>query len=148
MIYAKNPTLRRTTTRRATTVPELAMVLPIVLVFLFGTLDFAQVMYAYGTVSEAARVGARYAMVHGYNSAAPVGPTANDATVASTVQTAALALNASQLTITSSWGAGDNAAGSPVTVTASYKVYLSVAGLVGLGSSVTVSGTTTMLITH
>src|SRR5260370_5393971 len=135
MIQVKAALGRRTGRgRRATTVPELAMVLPIVLVFVLGALDFAQVMYAYGTVSEAARMGARYAIVNGSNSVSPVGPVANDSTVAGVVQNAALALNPTYLTVTSSWGAASNAAPNPVTVTASYTCNLSVAGLVGLGT--------------
>jgi Flp pilus assembly protein TadG len=79
---------------------ELAMVLPIVLVFILGSIDFAEAMYAYGTVSEAARTGARYAMVHGSMASSPVGPAANDATVESVVRSNALALNPSALTVT------------------------------------------------
>jgi Flp pilus assembly protein TadG len=148
MIPAERVLLRRPARpRRGTSVTELAFVLPIFLVFLLGTIDFAQVMYAYGTVSEAARAGARYAMVHGSMASSAVGPTANDATVATVVKNNALALNTSKLTITSSWGEGSNDATCPVTVTASYQCPLSVGQLVGL-SSITVTGTTTMLITH
>jgi len=134
-------------TRRATTVVEMACVLPVVLVLLFGTLDFAQVMYAYGTVADAARGGARYAMVHGSSSSAPVGPTANDATVKSQTLSYTPGLDASHLTITSSWGSGTNTPGSPVTVTATYNCQLAAGPLFGLGS-IEVTGTTTMLITH
>src|SRR5689334_18701426 len=90
--------------RRGTTVTELAFILPVVLVLILGSIDFGQVMYAYGTVSEAARAGGRYAMVHGSRSASPVGPTANDSTVATIVKNNAPALNQAQLTITSTWG--------------------------------------------
>jgi Flp pilus assembly protein TadG len=125
----------------------MAIVLPIILVFILGSIDFAQVMYAYDTVSEAARGGARYAIVHGSMSSSPVGPAANDATVASQVKTYAPALDPSRLTVTSTWGAGTNDATSPVTVTVTYQCQLSIAGLVGMGN-MTVKGSTTMLITH
>ncbi len=148
MMYAKTGWWRRTGRgRRATTVLELALVLPIVLVFILGSIDFAEVMYAYGTVSEAARTGARYAMVHGAMASSPVGPAANDATVESVVRSNALALNPSALTVTSSWGAGDNNVTSPVTVTATYTCNFSVGKLVGLGT-INVSGSTTMMIAH
>jgi Flp pilus assembly protein TadG len=128
-------------------VTELAVVCPVVLSMLLGTLDFAQVMYAHGTVAEAARAGARYAIVHGSRSSSPVGPSANDSTVQSVVKSYALALNPSRLNVTSSWGNGNNDASSTVTVTATYTCYLSIAKLVGL-STVTVKGTTTMRITN
>lgn len=133
--------------RRGTTVTELAFILPVVLVLILGSIDFGQVMYAYGTVSEAARAGGRYAMVHGSRSASPVGPTANDSTVATIVKNNAPALNQAQLTITSTWSSGTNYPGDPVSVTASYTCSLSVGRFIGL-SSVTVTGTTTMRITY
>ena len=133
--------------RNGSTVTELAFVLPIVLVFIFGTIDFSMIMWACGAVSEGARGGARYAMVHGEMSASPVGPTANNTTVSDKVKTYAPALDTSRLTITSTWGWGNNKENSPVTVTVSYSCPLSVGKLVGL-SSVTVSGTTTARITH
>jgi len=125
----------------------MALVLPAVLLFVLGVMDFALVIYAYGTVSEAARVGARYAIVHGSASTHAVGPTANDSTVQTQVQGAAVALNTANLTVTSSWPDGSNDANCHVTVTATYACPLSVGSLVGL-STVTVSGTSTMLITH
>ena len=148
MKYAK-PTHRRGDhrSRSGTTVTELAFILPVVLLLLLGTIDFAQVMYAYGAVSEAARAGARYAMVHGSMASSPVGPSANDSTVASVVKNNAPALNPSRLTITSSWPSGSNSSGSQVSVSASYSCPLSIGRMIGL-SSVTVTGSTTMLITH
>jgi Flp pilus assembly protein TadG len=140
-------TSRRRAARRGTTVTEVAIILPIVLTLVLGVIDFALVMYAYGTVSEAARVGARYAIVHGSAAASPVGPAANDATVASQVKAAAGGLDTSRLTVASSWGDAANDPNCPVTVTVTYSCPLTGGQLVGL-SSVTVSGTTTMLITH
>jgi Flp pilus assembly protein TadG len=133
--------------RSGTTVTELAFILPIVVFLLLGAIDFAQVMYAYGTVSEAARAGARYAMVHGSMAASPVGPSANDANVATVVKNNAPALNPSGLTITSTWPSGSNSSGSQVSVSASYNCPLSIGRMIGL-NSVTITGSTTMLITH
>jgi Flp pilus assembly protein TadG len=133
--------------RRGATVTELALVLPIILLLIVGMIDFALVMYAYGTVSEAARTGARYAIVHGSAAGSHAGPTANDATVAGVVKANVPSLDVSRLTVTSSWGSGSNDPGCPVTVTATYSCPLTVGKMIGC-SSVTVSGTTTMLITH
>jgi Flp pilus assembly protein TadG len=133
--------------RRGTSVTELALVLPVVLMFVLGAIDFAQVMYAYGTVSEAARAGARFAIAHGSAASLTTGPTANDSNVAAVVKYYAFALNQSNLTVTSTWGQGLNSSGSPVTVTATYTCYLSVGKLIGI-SSINVNGSTTMLIAH
>jgi len=133
--------------RSGATAVEMAFVLPVVLLFLLGSMEVAQVMYAYGTVSEAARGGARYAIVHGASASSPVGPTANDATVETVTRSYAPALDPNRVTVTSSWGAGTNDATSPVTVTVTYNCPLSGAKLIGLGS-ITVQGSTTMLITH
>ncbi len=133
--------------RRGAAVTEMAVILPVLLLFVLGIIDFAQIMYAYGAVSEAARVGARYAIVHGAASSAPVGPTANDATVQAEVQAAALALNTANLTVASNWAQGSNEPNCPVTVTATYSCPLTAGKLIGW-NSITVSGTTTMIITH
>jgi Flp pilus assembly protein TadG len=143
-----NPQTRRAgRARRGTSVTEMAMTLPVVLLFVLGVMDFALVLYAYGTVSEAARVGARYAMVHGSASGSAVGPTANDSTVQTQVTGAAPGLVTANLTVTSSWPDGSNDPNCHVTVTASYPCSLSAGKLVGL-STITVNGTSTMLITH
>jgi hypothetical protein len=63
------------------------------------------------------------------------------------VRNNAPALLSSRLTVSSSWGFGTNDVGSPVTVTATYACPLMIGNLIGI-SSVSVTGTTTMLITH
>jgi Flp pilus assembly protein TadG len=125
----------------------MAFVLPILLLFIIGTLDLSLAIYAYGTVAEAARCGARYAMVNGSTSTTPVGPTANDSTVASVVKNNARMINTNNLTVTSTWGNATNAVNNPVTVTASYPVPLSVSNLFGI-TTITVTASTTMTITH
>jgi Flp pilus assembly protein TadG len=141
------PSQRAEQPRRGTYVVELAAILPFVLLLLLGIIDFALIMYSYGTVSEAARVGARYAIVHGSAAKSPVGPIANDTTVESRVRASALALAASQLTVTSSWSTGHNDPSCPVTVTATYNYHPFIGRLMGL-KSVTLNGSTTMTITH
>ncbi len=146
MLY--RPTTRvRSPRRRGTSVTELAVVLPVVLLFVMGAIDFAQVMFAYGTVSEAARAGARYAISHGAASSLPAGPTANDANVQAIVQYYSFGLGSSNVTVTSTWGLNTNAIGSPVNVTASYTCQLSVGRLIGL-SNFNVKGSSTMMIAH
>jgi Flp pilus assembly protein TadG len=147
MIDRKSAFVRKQQPRRGTHIVELALILPVFLLFIFATLDFALIMWAYGTVSEASRAGARYAMVHGSMAASPVGPTANDSTVQTQVQNNALALNTANLTVTSSWPDGDNKPSHRVTVTTTYNCKPILGSLFGV-SNCTVAGTTTMMITH
>jgi hypothetical protein len=49
---------------RGQTLVEFAIVLPIILVILLGTLDFARAVFVYNTLSESARQGARVAIVN------------------------------------------------------------------------------------
>lgn len=133
--------------RRGATAVELAFAFPVILLFVLGIIEFGWAVYAYSTVCDAARAGARYAMVHGSMASSPVGPAANNGTVASTVLANAPALDPAKLSVTSTWSAGSNEAGCPVTVTATYNCQLIVGQLVGFGSF-NVTGTSTMSITH
>jgi Flp pilus assembly protein TadG len=147
MIDRQSAFVRRKQPRRGTHIVELALILPVFLMFIFATLDFAMIMWAYGTVSEASRAGARYAMVNGSMAASPVGPAANDSTIQTKVQNNALALDTSRLTVTSSWPDGDNKPGHRVTVSANYDCKPVVGSLFGVPNC-KVYGTTTMMITH
>jgi hypothetical protein len=110
-------------------------------------MDMAMLVYAYTTVAEAARGGARYAMVNGSMSGSPVGPTADNATVATIVQSYAPAFDTTRLTVHSTWPSGSNNATCPVTVSTTYTCPLIIGHLIGV-SSVNVTGSSTMLITH
>src|SRR5262249_22212162 len=99
---------------------------------------------------EAARAGARYAMVQGYragqNRVTAADPPANEANVATTVKANAPALDPTRLTIASTCADGSNGPTHPVTVRGSYKDGPLLGGLRGL--SINVNGSTTMLITY
>ena len=72
-------------------------------------------IYAYGFVSYAARLGARYASVHGTLSGSPF----SSSTVTSYVQGLSSGLNAAQLSATATYSPSQ-AAGSTATVTVTY----------------------------
>ena len=150
MTYSKTNTYRRARQmRHGTTVAEVAFIVPVVLLLLLGIADCAQMIYAYDLVSEAARIGGRYAIVHGSGSSSPVGPTANDANLQSYILNYATVktLNTSQLTVTSSWPMGANDPTCPVTVTVTYNYPLIIGRLIGT-PSVSLNGSTTMVITY
>src|SRR6266700_6705882 len=62
---------------------EFALVIPIFLVMLFGVVDFGRVIWARNSLENAAREGARYAIVHGGSASqsCPVGPSSGLATI-------------------------------------------------------------------
>jgi Flp pilus assembly protein TadG len=65
---------------------ELALVLPLLLLLLFGVIDFGRMLNTQITLTEAAREGARAAAL-GYDPAARVTRTANGITLAGTTVT-------------------------------------------------------------
>ena len=99
---------------------EFTIVLPIVVLVLFGIIQFGIVFNNYETLTDATRAGARVGAVARGSS----NPTQNATTA---VQKAATDLNQSNLSITvsSTWGAG-----SDVTVTATYPYSISLLGVV------------------
>jgi Flp pilus assembly protein TadG len=105
---------------RGQTMTEFALVLPILAVLLFGVIQFGIVFNNYVTLTDAVRAGARKGAV-GRFAANPVGA------VQTAVKSSAGGLNQSQLSIsvTSSW-----AAGSDVSVTATYPYSISLLGMV------------------
>lgn len=83
---------------------EFALILPILLLLIIGSMEFGLIIHQYLAVTEAAREGARSAAVG-----------ASDAAVTSVVRTAASQIPADQLTITVS--PTTRVRGSGVTVT-------------------------------
>ncbi len=69
---------------------EFAFVAPLFFLILFATIDFGRYVYYVQILNNAAREGARYAIVHGSNSFQPSGPTADDPAVAAVVRNYAI----------------------------------------------------------
>jgi len=99
---------------------EFALVLPILVILLFGVIQFGIVFNNYITVTDAVRAGARKGAVSRHVS----NP---DAAVVKSVRDAATDLRQSDLnvTVTSSWQHGED-----VSVTGSYPYSISLLGLV------------------
>ena len=68
----KEPT--QSVSRRGQALVEFALVAPIFLLLTFSIVDFGWYVYTVQTLNEAAREGARYAIVHGSTSLCPSGP--------------------------------------------------------------------------
>ncbi len=114
------PVSRSATRERGSTLVEFAVVLTVLFMFLFGVMDFARALYAYHFVGDAAREGARYAIVRGSscNSWVTACPAA-----ASDIQTylrnVPLGIKSSAVTVTTTWTPNNNP-GSTVNVKVQY----------------------------
>jgi len=99
---------------------EYAMTSLVLFTMLMFVVDGGRILWNYVAVNEAARVGARYAIVHGASSASPVGPD-DYAAITQDIQGSVDGLVATNLTVTATWNP-DNNPGSSVTVRVSYPV--------------------------
>jgi len=113
--------------RRGSALVEFALVSFQLLLVIFAAFEFGRMILVYTTVANAARVGVRYAIVHGNTSTTtgvdgPSGPGSNPTNVLNVVNDYAGVglLDLSKLTVTVSYPDASNAPGSRVTVTTAY----------------------------
>jgi Flp pilus assembly protein TadG len=110
---------------RGSSLIEFALISFMFVIVLLGVVEMGRMVLVYTTIANAARAGARYAIVHGANqTASPSGPGDPCAcpdvkTVVKNFASAGL-VNISALTITVSYPKGDNKAGYPVSVKVAY----------------------------
>ncbi len=112
--------------QRGSTMVEFALSAGVMLLLIFGIMECALEVYAYHTISTAARLGTRWAMVRGSDCPAPACP-AGATDVSNYVLTQVPLLDTSKVTVATTWSntadcaaATKNAAGCTVAVTVSY----------------------------
>jgi Flp pilus assembly protein TadG len=120
----------RTSGRRASVLFEAALVYPVLMLFLIGTIAMGLGVSAYQQLSSLSREGARWAAVHGSQYMQITG---NAATTPSSVYNTAIlpmaaGIDTSKLTYSVTWSANQvpnptNPASSTVTVTLTYQWY-------------------------
>ena len=91
---------------RGQVVVEFSLVVSAALVLLFGIFDTGRALFAYDAVSNAARVGSRFAMVRGSTCEVAACP-ATSASIQTYVQEHTPGLEPSQLTVTARWPGGN-----------------------------------------
>ena len=154
---------------RGQSLVEFALIFPMFLVLLFGMLDIGRVIWANDALTNAAREGARYAVVHGGSElvACPTGPGVNTTPsgcpavgtdgkdpTRQAAQNYSIAGGAG-VTVYVCYGSGctgntdlgSNTRGTPVTVKVVSTVPTLTGTLLGLGD-LAVSGSTTMLVNN
>ena len=116
--------------QRGSSLPETAIVLGVMLMILFGIIDFSRAMYTYSFVADLAREGARWAIVRGSQCTALDHCNAQSSDVQTYVQNLSEGLTtASGTTATAQWpslGAcapAPKAPGCLVTVTVTYNFH-------------------------
>jgi Flp pilus assembly protein TadG len=94
---------------------ETALTCALFLTLLLGVIEFGYAFYCYDQVSEAAKLGTRYAIVHGSTSSTPADSTAIQNWVLSHIA----GVDLSKVQVTTAWSP-DNSPGSTVSVTVQY----------------------------
>ena len=132
-----SPTTRRGRTQRGAVAVEMALVLPLLLVLVFGIIDFGRAFNAQVTLTQAAREGARLAALCNSSSPSTCG------TVASRTTAAAPNLSGVAVTTTTTCPVGSTSATDAV-VTVKWTLTFSgpLSGLIpGFPGSQTLTGT-------
>ena len=118
--------VRRLRMAEGSALVEFSLIAFMFIIVLLGVVEMGRMLLVYTTMANAARAGARYAIVHGGERTGtgvngPSGP-GNTAQVQTVVQNFASAglLNTSNLTINVTYPNGLNTAGSAVSVTVTY----------------------------
>ncbi len=141
---------RRRRGQRGQTVVEFALAGTVLLSLMFGIIDFGRALFTYNVVTNAARIGSRYAIVHGSSCTLAICP-ANSAAIQTYVLSKVTGLNPSDLSVTARWttgsGCNDPLFQGPnciVTVTATYPFKL----VMSLNRSWTMTATSQMVISQ
>jgi Flp pilus assembly protein TadG len=135
---------------------EFALVAPIFFLMLFSIIEFGRYVYSVQILNEAAREGARYAIVHGSESLCPSGRMPGVTQVNPcdpsgqkvkdvVVGNAAGVAGTSPITVTVTWPI-DNARGQTVSVTVSYQ-FRTLIPVVPL-PPIQITGAATLVINH
>ena len=135
--------------QRGQALAEFALVAPIFFLLLFAIIDFGRYVYYVQILNNAAREGARYAIVHGSLSLSPTGPPQDStgAAVKQVVRDYAVGVigDATVLTINATWNPNNNR-GNAVSVTVDYQFH-SVIPIVPL-PAIQIQGASTLVVNN
>ena len=138
---------------------EAAIVIPVFLLLVLGTIDLGVGVFRHNTLSQAARQGARQAIVHGKLAPAgwnggPWGPTTIDVPstatgmpVVDSVKPTLVGCPPADTRVRVEWPDGGNAVGDRVRVTVTSKYQPMITWIFG-GGTISLSATSTMPIAH
>jgi Flp pilus assembly protein TadG len=121
----RRPVIERFRAERGSSMIEFSLIAFMFIIVLLGVVEMGRMILVYTTIANAARAGARYAIVHGAGqTVSPSGPgspcTCTQIQAVVTNFASAGLVTTSLLTTTVNYPDNSNAAGSRVTVTVSY----------------------------
>ena len=140
--------MRRVRNERGQTLLEYTVVVLTVLTVIFGVFETARLVLTYTTLAEAARAGARYAIVHGADCLGACGPSDGTLTVQNVAAAGGITLPPGAVVVSYPYhppGASAPVPGTLVTITVSY-TFVPVTPLVSL--SIPLIITTESMITY
>ncbi len=113
---------------RGQAIVDFALAIPITLLAVLAVFDFGRALYTYDLVSSAARIGSRYAIVHGSSCMlAPPACPATSSSIQAYVLTKVNGIDPALLNVSASWKTAPGCSGTPfqgpqciVTVQVSY----------------------------
>ena len=128
---------------------EFALILPVLLLLILGLINVALAIEQENTLANAAREGARYAIVHGSTATSPIGPCSSctNATVTSIVANAAVSVPSVSVTIDYPDNSNDRGNRVSVDATAPF-VPIPAQYLLNGALTVTLRGGSLMVIEH
>lgn len=127
--------------RRGAAIVEFALGFMFFLVLVIGLMEVGRAVWAYTTVAQATRQGARYAITHG---------SANPATadqIKAVVAANAIGLDAKRLTVDTTWSPA-NQRGAIVQVQVHYKLDLVAAPLIVKQNTLTLGSSSNMIVAN
>ncbi len=98
--------------QRGQVVVEFVIASSIAFTLMFGVIDFGRALYAYDAVASAARIGSRYAIVHG-SACTVTGCPATSVSVQAYVRSQMTGVTASTFMVTTTWAAAPGCTVSP-----------------------------------
>jgi Flp pilus assembly protein TadG len=110
----KRSKLRQSSSERGQALVEFALCVFLMLMLLIGVVEMCRMVLVFNTLSDGARIGTRYAIVHGSNNSVTT------AQIQSLVRSFLTGVNTSNVTVTPTYPDGCTKPGCHVTVTTSY----------------------------
>lgn len=143
MLTAERNRSRRKNRRRGASMVEFSLVFILFLMMVAGVFEVGRAVWTYNSLMLAAKEGARYAMVHGAKNPIQSG----GASVVQFTKGRAVGIPSNSINATVVY-LPDDQPGSQVRVTASHTLKTIVGPLLGLGSQVTLAGSSTKTIVN
>lgn len=132
---------------RGQSLVEFALVMAPLMFVVATFVDAARFVFYWNSLAEAARAGARYAIVHGQDSSSPETGNVCSSTLQGIVRGRVASVKASDVSVSCAWPYGGNSSGNLVEIQASMTFVPFTSQFVG-GVPITIYGKTQMTIVY